>query len=64
MQPSTSAASSSSIGIDMKKPIRSQVQNGIVKPMWAIVSPVSELVSPTPTMIANSGMNSSDCGTR
>ena len=30
--PSTSAASSSSRGIDLKNPISSQVANGIVKP--------------------------------
>ena len=31
-QPSTSAASSSSCGMDMKKPISSHVQKGMVKP--------------------------------
>src|SRR5919201_6036240 len=30
-QPSISAASSSSCGIDLKKPIRSQIENGTVK---------------------------------
>jgi hypothetical protein len=36
----------------------------MVKPIWAIVRPLSELVRPTAARIANSGMNSSDCGTR
>src|SRR5882762_969712 len=31
VRPSTIAASSSSLGIDLKKPINSQIENGIVK---------------------------------
>ena len=45
MQPSTSAASSSSTGIDAKYPTSSQVANGRVKVGYVTTSDHSESVS-------------------
>ena len=45
-QPSTSAASSSSRGTERKYPIRSQVQNGTVKPRYARHQPVMGVDEP------------------
>src|SRR5207253_116286 len=45
--PSTSAASSSSVGSALKKPIRSHVQNGTVNVGYDRKSAISELVAPS-----------------
>src|SRR6516165_4517933 len=46
VQPSTIAASSISRGTDLKNPINSQVQNGIVKVGYTTTSDQSESCSP------------------
>ena len=63
-QPSTSAASSSSSGTERKYPIKSQVQNGTVKPRYARTSPWYVSMSRNADITANSGMKRSDGGTR
>src|SRR5262252_3340258 len=64
VQPSTTAASSISRGTDLKNPISSQVQNGIVKVGYTTTSDHSESCSPNAVTTRDSGRNSSVGGTR
>src|SRR5438067_10845916 len=48
VRPSTMAASSSSLGIDLKKPIRSQTENGMV--MLGYTSTRDQMVSCSPRL--------------
>ena len=58
------AASSSSRGMDLKKPIRSQVENGIVKLGYTTTSDQSVSCRPSAATTRESGMKSSVGGTR
>src|ERR1700733_12373832 len=62
--PSMRAHSSSSLGIDLKYPISSHVQNGIRKVGYVRISDHGESPSRKLRMMSASGMNSSVCGTR
>src|SRR5262245_45366396 len=62
--PSTSAHSSSSYGIDLKYPIRSQVQNGTRKVGYTRISAIGESKRPNCTITVASGMNRIEGGTR
>src|SRR4051794_37516433 len=64
LQPSTRAASSISRGTCLKKPDMSHVQNGMVNVGYTTTSAKRESCSPNCTMTWESGMNSSDEGTR
>src|SRR5689334_25330108 len=64
LQPSTIAASSISTGSDLKKPIKSQVQNGMVKVGYTTTSAHIEFCRPSSAMTRDSGRNSSVGGTR
>src|ERR1700730_10638639 len=64
VQPSTIAASSISRGTDLKKPISSQVQNGMVKVGYKTTSDHIESASPSSETTRDSGRNSSVGGTR
>src|SRR6516225_4256800 len=64
VQPSTIAASSLSRGTDLKNPISSQVQNGIVKVGYTTTSDHSESCRPKSETSRDSGRNSSVGGTR
>src|SRR5215510_8759414 len=62
--PSTNAASSSSRGSALKKPIISHVQNGTVNVGYDSTSAARLLVAPSSASTRYSGMNSSAGGTR
>src|SRR4051812_43693451 len=62
LQPSTSAASSNSTGIDEKYPTSSHVANGSVKVGYVTTRDHNESVSRAPMSIWYSGMNSSAPG--
>src|SRR6266446_10611104 len=64
VQPSTIAASSISRGTDLKNPMNSQVQNGMVKVGYTTTSDQSESCSPKSETRRDSGRNSSVGGTR
>src|ERR1044071_5540060 len=64
LQPSTIAASSIALGTDLKKPIISQVQNGIVKVGYTSASDQSESCRPRREITRESGRKSSVGGTR
>ena len=64
LQPSTMAASSMSLGIDLKKPIKSHTQNGIVNDGYTTTSDHSVSCSPSVATMRDMGMNSSVDGTR
>src|SRR3970040_2530729 len=63
-QPSTSAASSSSWGIVLKNPIRSQVEKGIVKDGYTRIRASSESWMPSRAITGESGREKSGGGTR
>src|ERR671918_2055054 len=63
-QPSTRAASSSSCGIVLKKPIRSQVENGIVKDGYTRIRESSEFWRPSRATRGERGRNSNVGGIR
>src|SRR3954447_23821778 len=62
--PSTSAASSSSGGIVLKKPIRSQVENGTVNEGYTRTSDHRRFVSPRSAITRERGRKRSVGGTR
>src|SRR5690349_3092551 len=62
VQPSTSAASSSSRGIDAKYPVSSQVANGSVNVGYVTISDHKESLSRNPMTNWYSGMNSNAPG--
>src|SRR5580704_8057410 len=64
VQPSTIAASSISRGTDLKNPMNSQVQNGIVKVGYTRTRDHSESCSPSTETTRDSGRNSRVGGTR
>src|SRR5438132_845400 len=64
LQPSTRAASVISRGTFLKKPISSQVQNGIVKVGYTTTSAHRVFTRPSPTTSCDSGRNSNVGGTR
>ncbi len=64
LQPSTRAASVISRGTFLKKPMSSQVQNGIVKVGYTTTSAHFVFTSPSPTTSCDSGRKSSVGGTR
>src|SRR6266849_383527 len=63
-RPSTIAASSRSRGIDLKNPISSHVENGMVKLGYTRMIDQSESCRPSIATTFESGMNSSVGGTR
>src|SRR5439155_8761738 len=63
-QPSIRAASSNSTGIDLKKPISSQIENGTVKLGYTTTSDQSESCNPSFVITRESGGKSSVGGTR
>src|SRR6516165_4866331 len=63
VQPSTIAASSISRGIDLKNPISSQVQNGMVNVGYTTTSDHTESWSPSRVTTRDSGRNSNVGGT-
>src|ERR1051326_9295004 len=64
VQPSTIAASSISRGTDLKNPMNSQVQNGMVKVGYTSTSDHSESCSPTDATTRDNGRNKRVGGTR
>src|SRR5947209_10280018 len=64
LHPSTRAASVISRGTFLKKPMSSQVQNGIVKVGYTSTRAQRVLTRPRPTTSCDSGRNSSVGGTR
>src|SRR6185436_4117039 len=64
VRPSTIAASSSSLGIDLKNPISNQIENGIVKLGYTTTSDQMLSCSPRIATMRDSGMNSRVGGTR
>src|SRR5215510_7462570 len=64
VQPSTMAASSISRGTDLKKPMNSQVQNGIVKVGYTSTSDQSESCKPSIDTTRDNGRKSNVGGTR
>ena len=64
LQPSTIAASSSSAGTDLKNPISSQVQNGMVNDGYTKIRAQKRSCKWSAETTRASGMNSKDGGTR
>src|SRR2546426_9271903 len=64
LQPSTIAASSMSLGIDLKNPMRSHTQNGIVNDGYTTTSDQSVSCRPRIATIRDMGMKSNVDGTR
>src|SRR5262249_28031134 len=64
LQPSTMAASSMSLGTDLKKPMSSHTQNGMVNEGYTSTSDHSVSCSPSAATMRDIGMNRSVEGTR
>src|SRR5262245_26638051 len=64
LQPSTRAASSNSMGTDLKYPMSNHVQNGTSNPRYAMMSPCRLSVRRRTLIMANMGMKSREVGTR
>src|SRR6476620_350642 len=64
LQPSTIAASSIALGTDLKKPIISQVQNGMVKVGYTSTRDHRESCMPSSEITRASGRKSNVGGTR
>src|SRR5262245_16389739 len=59
LQPSTMAAASMSLEIDLKNPMSSHTQNGMVNEGYTSTSAPSVSCSPSPATMRDIGMNSS-----